>query len=402
MAWRRLHFGLAGGAAITSLLALVSCLSDPREDETVTVISACDMNALSNDPANPQASLRTYVTTAEELLARATAVEAELKDACNAIDTDLGLPTGADPLSACNPIAARAANIVKNSIVPSAPFLPSWAELRYAPLCDAPPDALEKCISTCAGPCDATKCEPTALLAVCQGKCNGTCITRGENLPCRGACVGDVTMAAPSTCGGECQGVCTGPSWYGRCEGACAGTFVGRCEGTCTGKCSAEFKEPKCTGEVKPPEMSADCKAHCDADVSGKMECTPAQVGLAISGAADAKLASQLQATIEKNFPLVLKVAIGIGERGIKVAGNVQAVVEGVSASVETIAQTSGDPAKAGLIAGQITACLGDTFKGALSAAGSLKANVNVSVDVKASASASAGGSAKAGTGAPE
>jgi hypothetical protein len=141
--------------------------------------------------------------------------------------------------------------------------------------------------------------------------------------------------------------------------------------------------------------MSADCKAHCDAHVSAKMECTPARVGLAITGAADAKLASELQATVEKNFPLLLKVAVGIGERGVKVAGNVQTVVEGVSGSVQAIAKTSGDPAKAGIIAGQITACLGDTFKGAIAAAGSLKANVNVSVDVKASASASASGSAK-------
>ena len=59
----------------------------------------------------------------------------------------------------------------------------------------------------------------------------------------------------------------------------------------------------------------------------------------------------------------------------------------------------SGDATKASMIGGQITACLGDTFKGALGAAGSLKANVKVSVDVKASASASGSGSAKGGTG---
>ena len=57
---------------------------------------------------------------------------------------------------------------------------------------------------------------------------------------------------------------------------------------------------------------------------------------------------------------------------------------------------------KATLIVGQITACLGDTFKGAIAAAGSVKANVKVSVDVKASASASGSGSAKGGTGSPE
>ena len=130
------------------------------------------------------------------------------------------------------------------------------------------------------------------------------------------------------------------------------------------------------------------------------MECTPAQVGFTVAGAADAKVADQLKATLEKNLPLVLKVAIGMGDRATKVAANVSAVVDGIQGSVQEIAQTSGDAAKATMIAGQITACLGETFKGALGAAASLKADVNLSVDVKASASASAGGSAKGGTGA--
>jgi hypothetical protein len=88
-----------------------------------------------------------------------------------------------------------------------------------------------------------------------------------------------------------------------------------------------------------------------------------------------------------------------MGERATKLAANVQAVVDGIQGSVQEIAATSGDATKAGIIGGQITACLGETFKGAIGAAGSLKANVNVSVDVKASASASgsAGGGAGAG-----
>ena len=140
--------------------------------------------------------------------------------------------------------------------------------------------------------------------------------------------------------------------------------------------------------------MSGECKAQCDASVSGKLECTPAQIGVAITGAADAKAAEQLKVALEKNMPLVLKVAVGMGERAGKLAGSVKATVEGVQSSITAIAQTSGNAAQAGMLAGQITACVGDTFKGALDAAGSLQANVKVSVDVKASASASAGGSA--------
>ena len=66
----------------------------------------------------------------------------------------------------------------------------------------------------------------------------------------------------------------------------------------------------------------------------------------------------------------------------------------GAKLTVSAIASSGGGGGNAALIGGQITACLGDTFKGALGAAGSLKADVKVSVDVKASASGSAGGSA--------
>ena len=67
-----------------------------------------------------------------------------------------------------------------------------------------------------------------------------------------------------------------------------------------------------------------------------------------------------------------------------------------------TIASVSGKGGgAAALNAGQLTACLGETFKGAISAAGSIKANVSVSVNVSASASGSAGGGAKGGAGSP-
>jgi hypothetical protein len=63
-----------------------------------------------------------------------------------------------------------------------------------------------------------------------------------------------------------------------------------------------------------------------------------------------------------------------------------------------------GGGGQAALTVGQLTACLGDTFKGAIGAAGSLQGNVSLSVNVSASASGSAGGggSAKGGAGAQE
>src|SRR5204863_5765073 len=95
------------------------------------------------------------------------------------------------------------------------------------------------------------------------------------------------------------------------------------CDGTCTGSCPVAMKAPKCAGEVKPPQMSAECRAHCDAKMEAKMECTPANVIVRIKGAVDAKAANNYRLALEKNLPVVLKIAIGVGQRAEKAAANV-------------------------------------------------------------------------------
>jgi hypothetical protein len=169
-----------------------------------------------------------------------------------------------------------------------------------------------------------------------------------------------------------------------------------KCEGTCNGSCTAEFKAPKCTGEIKAPEATAECRAHCDTQVTAKAECTPAQVGIAITGTADTKAMGQLKATLEKNLPLVLKIGVGLKDSAGRVQVNGKAAVEGVQASVSEVAKQAG--ARAAVVGGQLTACVGGTFKGALDSAASLRANVDVSIKVQASVSASGSAGGAAGT----
>lgn len=387
----------------------------------VESILAFDFASNFKISAEAGAKLRAGTAAAVELKGFADQVDADLKAACGAIAKDLG-QTGEmkDGKQACD-LAIKGINGVKAKLGANAKL----ALVVKEPKCSASLDAY----ASCAGKCDAkvkpgsakVECEPGKLSGKCDAQCKGTCEVQG-GAKCDGQCSGSCDAEVKGSCSGTCNGKCDGKDSKGACAGNCEGKCEGgtikgeckgkcggscqmkaeaKCEGTCTGGCSAEFKEPKCTGEVKPPEMSADCKANCDADIAGKMECTPAQVGITIAGATDTKAAADLKATLEKNLPLVFKIAIGMGERAGKVAANVSAVVDGIQGSVKEIAATSGDATKASLVAGQITACLGDTFKGAINAAGSLKANVNVSVDVKASASASgsAGGSAGAGGG---
>jgi hypothetical protein len=139
--------------------------------------------------------------------------------------------------------------------------------------------------------------------------------------------------------------------------------------------------------------MSADCKAKCDAQVTGSATCTPAHVGVKIEAAADVKAAEHYKTVLEKDLPAILKIAMGLSDRANKAAGEVSVAVEGLEASIKTMVK--GEAA----LGAKLTACVAAPFKAALSSAAALKADVNVSIEVKASASASASGSgaAKAG-----
>ena len=142
---------------------------------------------------------------------------------------------------------------------------------------------------------------------------------------------------------------------------------------------------------VTPPKVSAECKASCDAKVSGKLECSPAKVALKIRALPTPPSPRSTRAPSRRTCLAILKVAIGMKDRAASVAGSVQGVVEGAQGAVKAAA--SGSPA----MGAALTACVAAPFKGAIDAAASIKANVNVSVDVKASASASGSAGGKAG-----
>jgi hypothetical protein len=148
------------------------------------------------------------------------------------------------------------------------------------------------------------------------------------------------------------------------------------------------MKEPRCAGEVKPPETSADCKAACDARVTAKTECRPAQVGVVVTGAADPKVEAAYKATLEKNLPAVLRVASGIGDRAAKTARAGKAVVESAKAGVGEVAKTARDPGQSSAVASKISGCFGDGFDAAIAAGGGLKADVDAAVNVRTTTSA--------------
>jgi hypothetical protein len=364
--------------------------------------------------ADAAAKLQAGAIAAVEIKGFADGVDADLKVACGGLAKDLGSTAPyKDGTEACK-VAAKAIGDFKGKLGAKVGI----AVVMKPPVCRADMNVAADCAAKCdvkaSGGKAKVECERGKLSGECSGQCSGSCDVKAA-AKCDGTCTGKCDAAIKGKCSGKCDGKCDGKDskgvacsgvcdgkcdanveaeCSGKCEGSCKLNASATCDGTCTGECKGEFKAPKCTGEVKPPEVSAECKGRCDAQVQAHAECTPAQFGVAITGAADAKAAEQFKAALEKNMPAILKVAIGIGDKGAKLAANVKSVVEGVQASVQTIAQTSGSAAQAGMIGGQITACFGEAFQGALGAAGSLQANVNVSLEVKASASGSAGGSA--------
>ncbi len=355
------------------------------------------------------AKLKGGVTAAVNLKALAAQIDADLKAACGGLAKDLGAAGDFDSGEAACKAAIKAMGDVKAKMGAKASI-----DLQVKPpVCSASIDAMAECSGKCdasvqggkadvkceggvSGQCDA-KCEGSCEMsaaAKCEGKCEGKCDAKFKGT-CSGKCEGKCGAKNSSgQCDGTCEGKCeSGASGEcgGNCEGGCEIKGSAECKGTCSGKCSVDFKELKCDGKLEPPKVSAECKASCDADVSGKLSCTPARIALKIKGSADAAAEAQFRAAIEKNLPAILKVAIGMKDRVEGVAASVQGVVEGAQAVAQ--AGSSGGPA----MTAALTACVAAPFKGAIDAAASVKANVNVSVDVKASASASGSASGKAG-----
>ncbi len=338
-------------------------------------------------------------------------VEGEVTTACSNLAKDLGV--GDDALKPAEDGPGKKAEAACAAASKAIGEMKAKAQGKITveakpPQCSASVNAM----ADCAAKCDATvkpgsakvTCEGGKLSGKCEGKCEGDCTVEGAakcegscSANCTGECKADFSGKCDGTCNGKCDGKDTKGKCAGTCDGQCQGKGTGQCggeckgecngactmkakaecSGTCSGGCSVEFKEPKCSGEVKPPEMSAECKANCDAEVKANLECSPGRVIAKASGAADMEAANKLRAAFEKNLPALLKVSVGMKDKISGVAGNVQASLEGVKA-----AATAG-----GASALKVGGCLAAS----LEAQAKASVSINVSVQASASASASAG-----------
>ncbi len=338
----------------------------------------------------------------------AAEVEADVATACGNLAKDLGASD--DEIEAEDDGPGKKAEAACQAAVKALGSLKAKAsgslQVKVVPpKCSASMNAM----ADCAAECDANiepgsakvKCEGGELSGKCSGKCSGSCTVEAGaacegscSATCEGSCEGKFSGECEGKCNGTCNGASTsGGSCDGTCDGTCEGSASGSCAGTCKGECSAqceikgkadcsgtcsggcsvELEAPKCSGEVKPPKMSAECEASCDAQVSGKVECVPAQVRVTIAGAADAAAATKLKGALKANLPALLKVTLGLKGKLEAAVGNVKTALAGA----KSVVSGGGEGAlKAG-------ACIAASLKAQADAA------VSINVSVKASASAS-------------
>lgn len=287
----------------------------------------------------------------------ASAAIDDITGACRSIATDLGAdatklaadeatadPTAKmnaycdDAVAAIGTIKAKAnlkVNIVVKPAVCEASFSAKAdcsAKCSATGKCEGSPGQLPTCDGgtlnvECSGGCTATATAPSFHCeGSCDAKAEGSCtVEPGGKVDCAGKCNGTCKGSAQGGTGtgldaqGNCQGSCEGTCEVTAPTATCKGSFKGSCQGKCAAspggasvkcdaKCDVEAKPISCSGG-KPPhidcQVDAKCDANCDASVSAKAKCSPPEVSVDISGAADLDAAGKLKATLEANFGVI-------------------------------------------------------------------------------------------------
>jgi hypothetical protein len=215
--------------------------------------------------------------------ARAEATRAKVTESCKQLAVALGEPAGAvsegdpDALPAwCNLAQARIGQAkAGSSVAVSVDVAFCKFSLDEASACEAACS-----LSSCSAETLEERC-PSELLGTCQGTCAGACIgTADDGVACNDACEG--------ACNGTCDGVAaSNAACDGTCDGTCNGACLppppgeNQCDGFCQGSCDVARTGSFCAQQLLPPacELSAQCKAACEALVTARAPCIQPGVG---------------------------------------------------------------------------------------------------------------------------
>lgn len=346
-----------------------------------------------------------FGATSDVLLA-VSDIQSQLLTTCKTMGGDLGLSpvelTG-DAHTVCGNVANRLRTEMGD--------LRAQARLNIQvvstpPKCEVSVDAYAKC----AAECDATvqpgqvniQCEGGYIAGECDARCTGECQVDVQGR-CGGECDGQCGGSCSGTCNGYCDGHCSHMNAQGQCDGRCSGTCQGscsagcqgscqgecwvkgkaNCHGTCRGGCSVAYKAPYCTGQVKPPKVSASCNASCNAKFDAQAKCTPGHTEVHVNGAVASNLQEKLQnirAALRDGYGGIL--ALRLKAQRLQMAAN---ELHAAANNLQGVGRQLG-----GAVI-RYGACMSDAGRALLTAAGQFGVSVQVSVEVSASVSASAG-----------
>ncbi len=254
--------------------------------------------------------------------------------------------------------------------------------------------------------CSAGTCQGTCQLEVaaeCTGTCSGEC--QGSCSSCIGGncdVQGNVTTNCAGSCMGMCQGTCeleAGGGCAGRCEGSCTYTpAMGGCEADATAKCDVSGMadaqcEGKCEGEVRPPEVSAECQASVEAKAKAEVQCTPPSLSVrfAFKGGLDVQEEAEFKAWLEgfkTRFAAMLAARAKLESVGVAAEGLITASANLIPDVIDEIEAEGG-------LSLRVSVGLGCALTEAEAVGGMLQdsvGNISGSVNAVAMVSASVGG----------
>jgi hypothetical protein len=337
--------------------------------------------------------LKAAALAAAEIGTLADRLDAEIGIACAQIAHDLG---NKGDWRSGNDACAAAVKSVQDSRAKLGPKASTQLVAR-TPLCLLDASLMTKCASICDSSVPAGKvgaeCEQKA--GRCDGTCDGSCEPKGA-VKCDGTCNGLCEGMVKGTCGGRCTGTCDGKHVNGACLGTCSGTCEkgavsgeckgtctgacklakpGICEGTCAGTCSVELADARCAGELKAPEMNADCRARCDLARLNKTECSTPHVGLVVvSGSREA--ADAMKGAIDRSLPALLKILQELGDKGSRRVQAGGTMIESARTGFKTLARSAA-------AASQLAKCFDEPFSKAVAAAATVKLGIDAAVGVR-------------------
>lgn len=371
---------------LAAAASLSGCLPRTQAGAGGNTSAAAGFSARCNaDYGATQAAqkIESFFQATAEFSQAALEVEGELIAACQRMGRELQIPDG--ELSGQGPQGLRAVcGAVDAKMREEIRAITAATEIRAQveatpPHCEVSIDAYANCAAECEANIDPgsvqIECHGGEIRGRCAAECNGSCA-----LEVQGQCNG--------VCEGSCDGTCSASGYEGACQGRCDGTCRGECvaevrggcQGECRGGCSVEFQEPYCTGDVRPPSVSARCRASCDARVAARARCTPGSARLSIAGNVDA--------TVE---PRIARVRAAI-EAGLGSVYTLRARIERLHHSGAEIVRIGPQlPGAAATVGINAVACATAAAASLAEAFASVSVSVEVSVQVSGSASFEAG-----------